>query len=442
MKKTVKIIIVVLAVLMLASVLSACSSQGESVMTIADKGMSVNTYQLLLCRMKGTLYSYGYDVTNEKFWRTIISTDGTTYDDYFTASVQEQASRYIIADYLFDRNGLILTDDRIEMVDKLMNAYVKQAGSKGELNSRLAKFGANYDILRELLILETKIDMLKDHLYGDKGELLDEDVKERYFNDNYVAFGQIFLATYSYINELDEFEDQVYYTDEKYTAIAYDTVNGVTKTNEYGKVIVDKFGDPRYYTADGKIAYDTQRGVVGYEAEKDEDGNIKTDEDGIVIKKIDKMTAAEIEEVAQRASTYLEACNQDIDLFIEHAEIYGEREGDGETMYLYSGADYYGSIDSSLAYLDDIAEGIEQGTVGDCFSVQSDYGFHIVCKYEMEKGAYDDEKHADTFSDFYLNLIAGIFDAECKQYESAVVINVDAIEGAPTIAEVEVNTLY
>ena len=442
MKKTVKIIIVALAVIMLISTLSACSVQGESVMTIADKGMSVNTYQLLLSRMKGTLYSYGYDVTNERFWRTIISTDGTTYDDYFTASVQEQASRYIIADYLFDRNGLVLTDDRIEMVDKLMNAYVKQAGSKSELNSRLAKFGANYDILRELLILETKIDMLKDHLYGDKGERLEEGVKERYFNKNYVAFSQIFLATYFYINQLDEFGDQVYYTNEKYTAIAYDTVNGVTKTDEYGKVIVDAFENPRYFTADGKIAYDTEKGVIGYEPEKGDDGKIKTDDDGIVIKKIKKMTTAEIEEVAKKASTYLEACNGDIDLFIEHAEIYGEGEGDGETMYLYSGADYYGSIDSSLGYLDDISEGIKKGQLGDCFVVQSEYGFHIVCKYEMEKGAYDDEKHQDTFSDFYLNLIAGIFDEECKQYESAVVINVDAMTSAPTMAEVEVNTLY
>ena len=442
MKKFVKIIVLVLAVFLMMSAFASCSSEGEAVMTIADKGMSVNTYQLLLSRMKGTLYSYGYDVTSEKFWRTIISTDGTNYDDYFTASVQEQASRYIIADYLFDRNGLILTDDRIEMVDKLMDAYVKQAGSKSELNSKLAKFGANYDILRDLLILETKIDMLKDHLYGDKGEKLEESVKEGYFHENYVAFSQIFLATYSYINQLDKDNKQVYYTDEKYTAIAYDKVNGVSKNNVYGEVIVDEFGNQVYYTSDGKIAYDTEKGVVGYEVERDDDNKIKRDEQGNVIKKIKKMTAAEIEEVAKKASAYLEACDGDIDLFIEHAEIYGEGEGDGETMYLYSVADYYGSIDSSLGYLDDISEGIKKGDLGDCFVVQSEYGFHIVCKYEMEKGAYNDEKHNDTFSDFYLNLIAGIFDEECKQYESAVVINVDAMAAAPTIADVEVNTLY
>ncbi len=434
MKKTAKIVILALAFCMVIAALASCSSSSESVMTMADKGISVNTYQLLLCRMKGTLYNYGYDVTNQKFWRTIITADGTTYDDYFTASIQEQASRYLIADYLFDRNGLVLTDDRIEIVDKLMDAYVKQAGSKNALNANLKNYGANYDILRDLLILETKIDMLKDHLYGDNGEKIDAEVKGKYLRDNYVAFGQIFFATYSYIPEVDEFGDRVYYTDEKYTAIAYDKENGTTKTDEYGKVIVDALKNPRYYNSEGKIAYDIEKGVAGYQTETDKDGNVS--------KKIKNMTSAEIEELAVKVDGYLNACNGDIDVFLEYAEIYGEGEGDGEIMYLYSGADYYGAIDKSLEYLDEISENVKSGELGECSVVQSAYGFHMVCKYEIQSGAYDSEEHKDTFTDFYLNLIAEIFDSECKVYESAVVINKDALESAPTMAEVEINVLY
>lgn len=434
MKKTAKIVILALAFCMVIAALASCSSSSESVMTIADKGISVNTYQLLLCRMKGTLYNYGYDVSNQKFWRTIITADGTTYDDYFTASIQEQASRYLIADYLFDRNGLVLTDDRTEMVDKLMDAYVKQAGSKNALNAKLKNYGANYDILRDLLILETKIDMLKDHLYGDKGEKIDTEIKEKYLRDNYVAFGQIFFATYSYIPEVDEFGDRVYYTDEKYTEIAYDKENGTTKTDEYGKVILDALKNPRYYNSEGKIAYDIEKGVAGYQTETDKDGNVS--------KKIKNMTSEEIEALAVKVDGYLNACNGDIDVFLEYAEIYGEGEGDGEIMYLYSGADYYGAIDKSLEYLDEISENIKSGELGECSVVQSAYGFHMVCKYEIESGAYDSEEHKDTFTDFYLNLIAEIFDGECKVYESAVVINKDALESAPTMAEVEINLLY
>lgn len=434
MKKISKIIAILCVFCLVLTAFAACSGEAESVMTLGDKSISVNVYQLLLCRMKGTLYNYGYDVENQQFWRTIITADGATYDDYFTASIKEQASRYLIADYLFDLNGLVLTEERIETVDKLMDIYVKQAGSKSQLNATLKTYGVNYDILRDLLILETKIDMLKDHLYGNNGELLEDDVKEDYLKENYVAFGQIFLATYSYVPEKDEFGDRVYYTDEKYTAIAYDEENGQTKTDEFGKVIVDKFKNPQYFNYEGKISYDTENGVAGYETETDSEGN--------VYKKTENYSLAEIEELAVKIDGYLKACDGDIDAFSEHAEIYGEGESDGEITYLYSGSDYYGSIDSSLEYLDEIAEGVVKSNKGDCFVVQSEYGFHLICKYDIEQGAYDDEKHKDTFSDFYYNLIAILFDEECAKYESSVIVNEDALESAPTISEVEVDLLY
>ena len=170
MKKITNILSLTLAVLLMLGALASCASGGQAVMTFADKSMSVNTFELLLSRMKGTLMDYGYDVDSDTLWRTIISVSGATYDDYFRTSVLEQASRYLIADYLFDRNGLKLTEEREAIVDELMNMFVKQAGSKTNLNAELKEFGANYEILRELYILETKIDMLKDYLYGENGE--------------------------------------------------------------------------------------------------------------------------------------------------------------------------------------------------------------------------------------------------------------------------------
>ena len=62
MKKTIKIIALTLAVIITVLTVASCSSYGENIMTLGDKGISVNAYQLLLSRMKGTLYTYGYDV--------------------------------------------------------------------------------------------------------------------------------------------------------------------------------------------------------------------------------------------------------------------------------------------------------------------------------------------------------------------------------------------
>ena len=138
----------------------------------------------------------------------------------------------------------------------------------------------------------------------------------------------------------------------------------------------------------------------------------------------------------------MNACNGDMSAFLEYAELYGEGEGDGETMYLFSSTDYYAAMGDSLAYLDDIAEKIEKLGDGEVGYVRSDFGFHLVCKYDFEEGAYDDKKYESEFADFYPNLIAQLFDEECRKYESEVIVNEDVLESAPTISEVKVNILY
>lgn len=430
MKKITKILSLTLALLLMLGALASCASGGQAVMTFADKSMSVNTFELLLSRMKGTLMDYGYDVDSDTLWKTIISVSGATYDDYFRTSVLEQASRYLIADYLFDRNGLKLTEEREAIVDELMNMFVKQAGSKTNLNAELKEFGANYEILRELYILETKIDMLKDHLYGENGEKIDTDEKEEYLRENYTVFGQIFLSGYYELSDKDAFGDNVYYTDDKHTAIAYDKETGETKMNEFGSVDTDIFGDPIYYNAEGRIAYDKENGVPG--VVKDENGNVK-------VEYYDTEKLSELEALAER---YAETCDGDIDLFLEYAEIYDESETAGEAVYLCSNEGYYSLMSSSLKYLDDITEALSKMEVGECAVVASDYGYHVICKYEVEGGAYDNEEYKDVFADFYQNLMAELFEKECKQYESEVKIVNDVLDSAPTMAEVGVNQLY
>lgn len=430
MKKTVKILSILLCVIMLCGAFASCAQKGEAVMTFADKSMSVNTFELLLSRMKGTLKDYGYDVEGEKLWKTIISADGSTYDDYFRTSVLEQASRYLIADYLFDRNGLKLTEEREKLVDEIMNVFVKQAGSKTNLNGELKEFGANYEILREIYLLETKIDMLKDHLYGENGEKISEESKEAYLRENYVAFGQIFLAGYYELIDKDAFGDKVYYTDDKHTAIAYDKANGHTLMNEFGQVNTDIFGEPVYYNDDGRIAYDVKNGVIGYV--NDDNGNVKVEYYG----------TEKLAEIEKLANDYAEICDGDIEGFAEYASLYDQSENGGEIMYLSSGEGYYSLMGSSVAYLDDITEALSKMEVGECAVIGSGYGYHVICKYEVRAGAYDHENNKDVFADFYQNLTAELFDAECKQYESEVKIITEVLDSAPTMAEVGTNRLY
>ncbi len=431
MKKITKVMAFMLVLCLVSAALASCGAgKSETVMSIADKTLSLNTYEFLLSRMKGTLYYYGFDVTNNSFWKTIISTDGMTYDDYFSTSVLEQTSRYVIADHLFDQNDLVLTEENEENVDKIIDALIDTAGSETALNGELGAFGYNCDMLRELYTLELKVKLLKEHLYGESGEKIDPDVKEEYFDDSYVAFGQIFLASYYYVIDTDDFGDNVYYTDEEHTAIAYDTENGKTQNDEFGKTITDIFGNAVYFNGEGRVAYDKESGVLGYLT--DENGN----------KVVENYDAETLAEMFDRAGNYAEACDGDIDKFLEYASIYDESESAGGVTYLYCSPDYYGSQSDAAAYLDEIAEGLMQMEVGECRAAQSAFGFHVFCKFENEDGAYDSEEHSDSFSDFYENLINKLFDEECAKHEGAVEINYDALGSAPTMSEVGVNILY
>jgi len=427
MRKTVKIIALATALLMLLSTLVSCGA--KPMIEYGDKTLSVNVYEFLLTRMKGTLGYYGYDVESDSFWNTIVDMQGTTYDDYFRETIKDQAINYVVADKLFDEEGLTLSDEEIARVDKILAGYVEKAGSKSSLNAILKEYGVNYDILREVYILEAKMQALKAHLYGKEGEKIESGDKEKFFNESYVAFKQIFLATYEYVIDEDRFGDQVYYTDEKHKAIAYDTVNGKTKNDEFGKPIKDVLGNPEYFTEDGKIAYDRVNGVLGY----------------VLTESGDPATVAisdeKKSELYKKAKEYRSACNGDAALFEEYIKLYDESEGGG-VIYLNCSTGYYSAQNASAAYFDEISSVLKTLEAGECEIYESKYGYHVLCKYENEAGAYDKKENEDIFGSFYDDLIAYLFDGLCVSRSGDVVINEEVFDGAPSMKDVASNSMY
>ena len=428
MKKTTKILCLILTLVLCIPLFVSC--EAKTLITYEDKTLSVNVYEFLLSRMKGTLAYYGYEVDKTSFWKTVVSLeDGTTYNDYFRATIMQQAVYYVVADKMFDENNLTLTDAQEKKIDDLLSAYVKKAGSKSKLNEELKDYGVNYEILRDVLILEAKIELLKDHLYGEKGEKIDTEVKEEYFNENYVAFKQIFLATYEYVTDKDRFGDTVYYTDEKHKTISYDKENGKTQTDEFGKTVKDIFGNEEYFTADGKIAYDKTNGVIGYVTNKNGD------------KVIEELSEEKKSEIYNKARQYAADCDENSALFEEYAEKYGESESN-DLIYLYSSSGYYAAQNDAVAYFDDMAELLGTLDAGETVVYKSAYGYHVLAKYENEEGAYAEEENKDTFADFADTLITRLFEAECAKREKNVKIDESVFEEAPDMTDVGTNTLY
>ncbi len=428
MKKYLRIFCLILTLILCIPLFVSC--EAKTLVSYEDKTLSVNVYEFLLSRMKGTLAYYGYEVDKTSFWKTVVSLeDGTTYNDYFRATIMQQAVYYVVADKMFDENNLTLTDAQEKKIDDLLSAYVKKAGSKSKLNEELKDYGVNYDILRDVLILEAKIELLKEHLYGEKGEKIDTEVKEEYFNENFVAFKQIFLATYEYVTDKDRFGDTVYYTDEKHKTISYDKTNGKTQTDEFGKTVKDIFGNEEYFTADGKIAYDKKNGVIGYVTNKDGD------------KVIEELSEEKKSEIYNKAKQYAADCDGKTTLFEEYADKYGESESN-DLIYLYASSGYYAAQNDAVAYFDDMAELLGTLDAGECTVYKSAYGYHVLAKYENAEGAYAEEENKDTFADFTDSLITRLFEAECAEREKNVKIDESVFEEAPDMTDVGTNTLY
>ncbi|MBE6545811.1 MAG: hypothetical protein E7668_00020 [Ruminococcaceae bacterium] len=392
-----------LALLMSVFCFVGCSSMGKTMMKLEDAKLSVNMFQLFLSRTKGTLassYSYGSKALKDSFWDTVMSTDGATYNRYYTDLVLNNAKTYLEALYVFDQKGLELPDSYIEEIDTKLEQLIEQDanGSKAELNELLAEFGANYKILREAYILEAKFRYLADHMYGADGSLIAENLIEDYYQSTYARFKQVFLYTYDFVYETDEYGEDIYYTDGG--RIAYDTTAN-KRTDNDGKVVHDANGDVIYITRNEKgetrIAYDTKNGTRKH----------KNAEDGSAL--VSDLTGERLQEVIDQANLINEKVKEgDFAAFEELVAQYSLDEG----MKKYPNG-YY--LTAQTEYdSPEVVEKLFELEVGQSATVKSDYGIHIIMRYELEEEGYTLSENED----FFISTTTGgyVFMNDLKNY--------------------------
>ena len=173
--------------------LVACSQKAPPMATLDDYVISTNVYQFLLSRVKGTLSRAGYSVASADFWETVVDSNGTTYDEYFRQAVLVDARRYLAAMVLFDELKLVLPQSQYDKIDEDIQESITTAGSKSALNSELATFGVNIDMLREIYIMEAKFNYLQDHLYGANGSKIAANVRQEYLDRNAVCYRYVLI---------------------------------------------------------------------------------------------------------------------------------------------------------------------------------------------------------------------------------------------------------
>ena len=122
-------VILCLALLLGAVAMTACSRKGATLLELNGYTISVNQYQLLLSRVKASLYYAGYSVDSATFWDMVIDSEGNTYDQYFRNAALTDAKRYLAAAVIFDEEGLVLPQSYKDAIEEDITEYTRDAGS-------------------------------------------------------------------------------------------------------------------------------------------------------------------------------------------------------------------------------------------------------------------------------------------------------------------------
>jgi hypothetical protein len=296
-------------------------------------------------------------------------------------------------------------------------------GSRVEFDALLADYGANYDVLREAYIIEAKVSYLMDDLLGEDGSLIGKEWLTDYYEENYARFKQIFFYTSVLVYETDADGQEIYYTSKG--KIAYDT----SKTDSGKK---DANGDKIYVGEDGKVAYDITKGMR--KQVKDSDGNplresLKGEKLEAVLDESKKVYGQLMEGDAIGFEELLKEYNQD------------------EAMTTYPNG-YYMTRDTQYDS-PEVVKKLFELVDGEIAWVRSEFGVHIIMRYELEENGYDLDTNEDFFKDrttgryLFLNQVKSLWMNDyLAPYKENIKILDETIFDEINIKSVEANFYY
>ena len=447
-----KIIIGTIALLVLCALLFAILSQctgssGTPMLTLKADGktysISVNLYELMLSAMKGTLAAYGYTnngytPSQNSFWDIMDTYDNQvveTADSYYRKSVLENCKTYLVSLYLFDKYGLELSASAKKEIEETMEELIKTDGdgSKAKLNSVLAEYGVNYNMLKEYYTMKAKFKAVQEHIYATMGH----NMKNEFLNENYVHFYQILLVNYKYVYETDKNGDTIYYNTST-NQILYKITEFTHTDSATGKLETDSKGNVIYYTDNTRqhISYDTQNGQPSYKLNKNGDDYEKT-----------AMTEKELDALEERANDLLESL-QGITKDAFAAKMNTESDDTQAAIYtdgyyLQKGVDFSASGENYM-YLDTIVKKLSSSDVkdGDVIMISSPSGYHILYKCAPTDKAYDLEANKVWFSSFSTDFAGEIFADNAEPYLAQIKLDEKVYAKAPSMKEVALNYFY
>lgn len=189
MKKS-RLISLVLSILLVAGVMSSCAKQ-KTAMEYEGFRITTNMYSYWLSQIKSGYVSSSNDT--EEYWNTEYA-DGGTYAEKLKEIVDFNVKVNLVCMSLFEEMGLKISSDEKGEIDTAVNDLLESYGSKSELNSMLANFGINVNILKDIYNIDLKASKVYEALYADGGtRAIDDEALDKFYRENYSRIDVIFV---------------------------------------------------------------------------------------------------------------------------------------------------------------------------------------------------------------------------------------------------------
>ena len=437
-KNIIRLLALLLSLAVMVAALVGCglgqkSNVIDPVIEYKGEGIPTSFYSLMLSRMKGTLARNKYDVKSDSFWAKTVDGTDMTYEEYFNSMILDECRIYLCVLAFFEEEGLTLPESVIDAIDEEIEYYVSLGyvggGSVEKLDEILAPYGVDSESLREAYEIEAKYSYLLAYLYGTDGSLIADNVKDDFYRNNYYRFKQIILPNYYYEFEIDDFGDEIYFDEESGRPL-YDSENGSVMYDADGSRIKNEYGDVIYFDSLGNILYDKENGKR----------SVVLDENGEAMPIF--FTDRELEARAELAQSIAESLEVgDFDTFEALMSQYNVNYGEAES---YPDGYYLSRLEESgyEGYMVEMLASLEEMEVGECCYLESEYGQHIIMKYELDSGKYADGNYSEWFGAFTESLISALFSNKCQSVQDKITVNEENIANAKSIKELGINFDY
>lgn len=203
MKQLKKGIILLLALTLMVCSLTSCSG-GETAMRYGSQTLDESDYAYLMAFIKGYYeyyYSYmaaqsGYQMDLDQLMEQDIG-DGKTLADSLTEAVEESAKMLLVVEQLCAEAGLTIQDaESLAEISKAMQEMEDEYGGADAMQIELAKLGLKASSVERYERYNLLLTLLRDYRYGENGiaRIAAEEVRKE-FEQNY-AKAEAFLYSY------------------------------------------------------------------------------------------------------------------------------------------------------------------------------------------------------------------------------------------------------